>query len=259
MEAQKTFWFIVYFLSLVLITNCSKPLKLEEPLTFKKEKLSKESLENKTDTELTLRELSKERVEKSFIEPEPLLKPQYRTQLTQKPLPPPPEEKKEEKPPLDLESLVGVKDPVVINVESMPLNDFIIYALGELLKVPFLMDEEVMKTTLPVTLRLPRALKPTEVLEAVVSHLEKLGLEVTQRGKVLSITKPKPKPTPPPPRIEQILIGDSPLETSAQVAYFIPLKYLRPHELDFLLKDLTRGINLEIKNYPKENSLLLIG
>lgn len=256
MEAQKAIWF-TFLIIIFILAGCNKPLKLEDSI------LKREVLNETQDgeaMELQFKGLEGERIKTPFFEPKPLSTPQYSTRLTTKPLPPPPtEEKKEEKPPFNFEVLVGVSGPVVLNVEAMPLNDFIIYALGELLKVPFIIDEEVMKMVNPVTLRLPRPLKPTEVLEAVVAHLEKLGLEVFQRGSVLTVTKPKPKPLPPPPRIEQVIIGETPVETSAQIAQFILLKYMRPHEIEVLLKDFTKGLNVEIRSYLKENALLLIG
>lgn len=122
----------------------------------------------------------------------------------------------------------------------MPLNDFIVYVLGELLKVPFIIDDEVMKMTNPVTLRLPKELSSEEVLEAVVEYFLKLGLEVSQKGKVLVISKPKPRPSPPPSRIEQVIIGKETIQTSARIAQFIPLKYLRPFEIEQFIKDFFR-------------------
>jgi general secretion pathway protein D len=257
MEAKKT---LLILFSVFLLFSCARPFKPEEPLRFKEKGLSNQSEEvlfqNQT-SELQIK--GKIKSEDPFKEPEPLKLPSFQKRLTQKPLPPPPEEKKEEKPPLDYKALVGVKDLVLLNVERMPLNDFIVYALGELLKVAFLIDDEVMRMTNPVTLRLPTALPPEEVLKAIVFHLEGLGLEVSQQGKVLSIKKPKPKPAPPPPRIEQILIGDEALETSAQVAQFVPLKYVRTHEIESLLRELVRGISVDIKTYPKENAFFFTG
>ena len=246
MEAKKLL--LIIFL-LFWFVSCDKPIKLEEPLHFKKK------ISNQTE-EI---QISNQTPEVKSVEPELLKLPSYKTKLTQKELPPPPEEKKEEKPPIDYKELPSVKGPVLLNVERMPLNDFILYTLGELLKVRFLIDEEVMKMTNPVTLRLPTPLPPEDVLKAVVSYLESLDLEVREQGKILIIRKPKPKPAPSPPAIQQVVIGEEVLETSAYVAQFVPLKYVKTHEIEALLKELLRGLSVEIKTYHKENAFYLIG
>jgi general secretion pathway protein D len=251
MEAKKIF-LILFFLFFLI--SCAKPLKLEKPLYFKEKRPS-----NQTEEAFTLKQTYNQTALITQMEPEPINLPTYKTKLTQKKLPPPPKEKKEEKPPIDYKGLPGVKGPVLLNVENMPLKDFIVYVLGELLRIGFLIDEEVMKMTNPVTLRLPTALPPEDVLKAIVSYLESLGLEVSQQGKVLSIRKPKPKPAPPPQAIEQVVIGEEVLETSAQVAQFVPLKYVRTNEIESLLRNLVRGLSVEIKTYHKENAFYFIG
>jgi len=258
METKKAFW--LFIILAVLLSSCAKPIKPEEPLSFKKAITS----ENKTDNETALEAVLPKELKESpqVSEPEPMKLPQYRPSEPVKlktPTPPKGEAEEEPKPTFDYKALVGVKEPVILNVEAMPLNDFIVYALGELLKVPFLVDENVMKMTNPVTLRLPRPLPPEEVLEAVVAHLESLGLEVTSKGKVLSIIKPKPKPATPPP-VQQIQFGSTPLDTPARIAQFVPLKYIGHFELQTFLNDFIKDKGgVEIKSYPRENALLLIG
>ncbi len=254
METKKILLIIIVF----LITACSKPyVKLEEPLKAlpKHQPGGEEKLENKTQELIKSPEVS-QREKPKEIKQEIITPPEYPKKLIQEPLPPPLPEK-EEKKPIDTKALVGVQGPILLNVEAMPLSDFIIYALGELLKVPFLIDEEVRNTKTPVTLRMPRALPPEEVLSVIIDYLEKQGLSVEQKEKVLSITKPKIKPAPPP-KVKQIVIGDEALNTSAQVAQFVPLKYLRPFDLEPLLRDLVKT-PVEIKRYDRENAYLFIG
>ena len=54
------------------------------------------------------------------------------------------------KEPIDPKRLTLSKNPVMISVEKMPLSDFIIYALGETLKVSFVLDQKVMDNKEPV-------------------------------------------------------------------------------------------------------------
>lgn len=176
------------------------------------------------------------------------------------PPPPPVEEKGEETLPLDVRSLVGVKEKVVLNVENMPLSDFIIYVLGDLLKVSFLIDEKVKNIKTPVTLRMPQALPPEDVLNVVIKYLENNELKVEARGKVLSITKPKPKAPPPPkPKVEAIIIGDDIPDTLASIMVFYPLKYIKTGDIHFIIQEIFKEGGVEIKIYSKENALYFIG
>ena len=254
METKK----ILLILFVFFLTSCAKPLvKLPEPL---KSISQNKTAENKTqELEISPRKDTAQKEEKREPQKEALPSPEYPRRLTQKPLPPPPPPSPpQEKKPIDTKALVGVTGPVLLNVESMPLSDFIVYALGDLLKVVFLIDEDVRKMTTPVTLRMPKPLPPEEVLSVVIDYLEKKDLTVEQKGKVLSITKPKPKAPPPPPKVQEIVVSDEALNTSAQVAQFVPLKYLRPFDIEPLLRDLVKT-SVEIKRYDREAAFLFIG
>ena len=45
---------------------------------------------------------------------------------------------------IDLKRITVTQGTVMINAENMPLSDFVIYALGETMKITFVMDEKVM-------------------------------------------------------------------------------------------------------------------
>lgn len=252
METKKLV--VCFFLIFTLfLSSCEKPLKLEPPLEISPKK---EELANQTE-EISIKKEKMEIPEKEIVN---IPSFEYPKKWETGKLPPAvSEEKKEEKAPIDAKALVGVKGPVILNVENMPFSDFIIYVLGELLKVAFIIDEDVKNMRNPVTLRMPKALPPEEVLQAVVDYLEKFDLKVEQKGILLSITKPKPKTvTPPPPKIESVIIGEEVPETSATIVLFYPLKYIKPNEIDYLIKDIFRT-GVDIKTYPKENALYFTG
>ncbi|MEM4919584.1 MAG: hypothetical protein QW518_09615, partial [Thermofilaceae archaeon] len=260
MENQKII--TLFFLLLFFLNSCSKSPSLE-PLKLPKRE------DNAT---IILEEPNASKKVESLSSPQPLeaLSPQRFDRVWKRgPLPPPPppvqekkeEEKKEDPPPIRPSELLGVKDPVYLNVENMPLSDFIIYVLGELLKVPFLIDEDVKNMRKPITLRMPQSLPPEDVLLAVVDYLVKQELQVQQKGRVLSITKPRPKPTPPPPpppQVEAVVIDEDIPETSGIIAFFYPLRYVRPGDIDFFLRDVFRA-GVEIRTYGKENAFYLQG
>jgi len=246
METKKALWLL--FTLIFLLSSCSKPLRLEKPLSFKKS--TNETIQKEIQ-EISVEDKGKDKIG----EPEPIALPSYLSKESPKVAPS--AEKPKEKQPIDYKSLVGIKEPTLLNVERMPLNEFIVYALGELLKVPFLMDENVLQMTTPVTLRLPKPLNPEEILEAIVQHLESLGLEVSQKGKVLSIAKPKPAPVPP--TIKQVFIGNNTYEVPHKIAQFFPLKYIKIDEIQVLMNDLTKDLKVEIKPYRRENAFLILG
>lgn len=264
METKKALWFISV-ITWFSLYGCTPSIQLEKPFKFR-ERIPKEEASNlRVSDEDNLRKennLEGKQMVANFTHPEvelkPISPPSYKDKLLSKD--PPPAEVKEEKLPINYSALVGVKEPVILNVEGMPLNDFIIYVLGELLKVPFLADDSVMKNTTPVYLRLPRKLPPEEVLEAVVSYIEKLNFEVYQKGKVLFIGAPKPKPAPPP-RMPDYFIGELPEESTKVVTLFYVPKYLSHHELDFVLKEyqLLRPFNVNVRVYPPAKALMLVG
>src|SRR5208283_19879 len=116
---------------------------------------------------------------------EELLMPEIKRSITQRQLP-----KKVERAPVDIKRVAHVEGNVLLNAESMPLSDFVIYALGDILKVTFFMDEPVMAMKNPITLRMTQEMPAEKVLEMVVGFLEKNDLEVEEKGGALYILKP---------------------------------------------------------------------
>jgi general secretion pathway protein D len=88
---------------------------------------------------------------------------------------------------IDLKRITVTKGSVLINVENMPLSDFVIYALGETMKITFVMDEKVMSNKQLVTLRMPQAMAADKALEIVVGLLEKYGIYLEEKANSLYI------------------------------------------------------------------------
>ncbi|KJU87471.1 hypothetical protein MBAV_000327, partial [Candidatus Magnetobacterium bavaricum] len=66
--------------------------------------------------------------------------------------------------PVDPKRLALEDKPVMINVDGMALSDFIIYAVGDALKVTFFIDEAVKGMKTPVTLRMTREMSAAGAL-----------------------------------------------------------------------------------------------
>ena len=233
---------IIYFLSLIFLFSCSakESLKIVEKQVLKKTPSKKESQEISIEEE-------KEEKKKQELQYEEIKLPKYERKIPTKPLPPPSKK-------LDLSELVQKKEPVIVNVESMPLSDFIIYVIGETLKIMFLMDEDVMKDKTPITLKMTTPMPPEKVLEATIGMIEKYGIEVDQKDGALYFFKPKPKFSRKP---VEIRIGEEVPESPAEIIQVIPLKYIKPVEIERFIREFYRNINF--KTYYRENALILRG
>ncbi|MGA2465977.1 MAG: secretin N-terminal domain-containing protein [Thermodesulfobacteriota bacterium] len=142
----------------------------------------------------------------------------------------------------------------MINVEKMPLPDFIIYALAETLKVSFIMDQKVMDSREPITFSMNDAIPSEKALEMVLGIFEKYNLYVEEKAGALYIFQKPPEPKQP----FDIRVGREIPESPAQVLQVVPLRYIRPPEIEALLREIYKT-GVQIRPYPRENVLLLYG
>ncbi|MCC6347885.1 MAG: hypothetical protein IT388_11910, partial [Nitrospirales bacterium] len=160
-----------------------------------------------------------------------------------------------EKEPIDPKRVVHTEGPVVVNAEAMPLADFVIYALGDILKVTFFIDEQVKNMKNPVTLRMTREMPADKVLDIIIGFLEKHDLTVEERGGALYITKTKVQPPKPP---VDIRIGRTVPDSPAEILQVIPLKYIKFSELEYIVRTVYKS-NVGVWQSYKDNTLLVSG
>jgi general secretion pathway protein D len=155
---------------------------------------------------------------------------------------------------LDPRSVTLAEGPVQINVEKMPLPDFIIYALGETLKVSFVMDQKLMESKESINLRMTQPMPPDKVLEILLGLFERYNLYVEEKAGALYILSKAPEPKQP----FDIRVGREIPESPEQVLQVVPLRYIKPPEIEALLREMYKT-NIQIRPYPRENVLLLYG
>jgi len=165
-----------------------------------------------------------------------------------------PEKKLPPREPIDPKRFAVTNVPVMMNAEKMPLSDFIIYALGETLKIAFVMDEATMNNKQPITIRMPQAMPPDKALGIVLGLLEKNGLYVEEAAGTLYILQKPPESKSP----VDIKIGRDIVDSTADILQIVPLKHIRLSDIDWLVKDITKT-GVKILNYHKENVALLYG
>jgi general secretion pathway protein D len=158
------------------------------------------------------------------------------------------------KQPLNAQKLKAVEGPVSINVNRMMLPEFVIYVVGETLKIPFVMDQAMMEDKRVVTFSTPQPISADKALEMVTGVLEKYDLFVEEKAGALHVMQ---KPSMPKPTMN-IQSGREIDESRRDVLQIIPLKFLRVAEIQSLITDLSRG-SVQIKPYARENVLILHG
>lgn len=158
------------------------------------------------------------------------------------------------KQPLNAQKLKAVEGPVSINVNRMMLPEFVIYVIGETLKIPFVMDQAMMEDKRVVTFSTPQPISADKALEMVTGVLEKYDLFVEEKAGALHVMQ---KPSMPKPTMN-IQSGREIDESRGDVLQIIPLKFLRVAEIQSLITDLSRG-SVQIKPYARENVLILHG
>ncbi|HUN55833.1 MAG TPA: secretin N-terminal domain-containing protein [Smithella sp.] len=156
--------------------------------------------------------------------------------------------------PLNVQKLKGVEGQVSINVNLMRLPEFVIYVIGETLKIPFVMDQAMMDDKRVVTLATPQPLSADAALEMVTGVLERYDLIVEEKSGALHVMQKPPTPRP----TMEIQSGLDTSESRGDILQIVPLRFLKAAEIQSLITNLTRG-SVQIEPYSRENILILHG
>ena len=192
--------------------------------------------------------------ERSYSKIEQLTLPHYEKSKPEKPLPAP-----ELKPP-EPQKLEMTKERVMINVEGMPIPDFITHALGNTLKIKYFMDERIRNMTSPVTLRMSEKVPAETAFEIVMDILRHKEFIIEQRKGILYIliTELKEEKKSMPDTPFDVRVGRDVPESGAWISQFVPLKHIRPGDIENLINELYKT-GVKIKSYPRENAFLFTG
>ncbi|MCG6553616.1 MAG: hypothetical protein L7F77_14930 [Candidatus Magnetominusculus sp. LBB02] len=155
--------------------------------------------------------------------------------------------------PIDASKLALEDKPVLINVDGMPLSDFVIHAVGEALKVTFFIDEAVKSMKTPVTLHMTKEMPAAKTLEIVVELLRQQGLLVGAKAGSLYILKPGEGGEP-----VDVKVGRDVPVSSAKIVQIVALKYIGASEMAALASEFYKTA-LSVKPYAKENAVLITG
>ena len=233
MTIKKFNCYVLFGIALI-ICGCAAEQILPKPVTLERPPAVQMSAEEGT------------RATKKGPDYEVLKPPVFPKAVAEKKLPP--------KEPIDPKRFNLTNMPVMINVEKMPLSDFIIHALGETLKIAFVVDQATMDNKQPVTMLMPQAVAPEKAFDMVIGLLEKNGLYVEAgAGNLYILQKP-----PEAKSLFDVRVGRNVVDSSADILQIVPLKHIRVGEIDWLIKDIVKT-GIQLKTYAKENMLLLYG
>jgi general secretion pathway protein D len=228
---------VLSFVLAVLLVSCAPAAQVYKPITL--ERPPQETLRQE-DEQSRAEKIKASKVEEIKV-------PGTRQPTPEKLLPP--------RQPIDPKGFVTTDTPVMINAEKMPLPAFIIYALGETLKIPFVMDEKAMNMKQTVSLRMPTSMPPAKAFDMVLGLLEKQGLYLEARAGTLYILQKAPDPQSP----MDVRVGRDIVDSSADILQVVPLRHIRTIDIEPIFKDMYKSSNVQIKPYSRENVLLLYG
>ncbi|MEM3658533.1 MAG: secretin N-terminal domain-containing protein [Candidatus Hadarchaeum sp.] len=172
--------------------------------------------------------------------------PEYERKVERKPL--------SEKRYLDTSTLIMAKESVSVNVENLPLNEFIIHVIGELLKVPFVAVEDVMKDKSPVTLKMENPLPPEKVFMMASAILEARGILVEERDGCLYLRMSGQVAGKP----SGILVSQDLPSSPEEVIYVFPLQYVPAGILESFVREFFKG-KVNVRVYTRENAFIFQG
>ena len=159
--------------------------------------------------------------------------------------------------PIDPKRLVPTEEPLMINVDGMPLPDFISQGIGGTLKVSVYIDEQVKNMKDTITLRMGRPLPAPDVLALALGVLEKKNLIVEEKAGTLYVFRARPVAQ----GRRDIRVGRDVPDSPAEVLQVVVLKYARTADLEPIIKQFypTGPTGVTLSMYPRENAVLLAG
>ncbi len=149
------------------------------------------------------------------------------------------------------------QNPVTINIDAMPLKDFIHLALAEILDLTFEVDASVATRVDPVTIHVTKPLKSRDLLDMVDQTLRALDvfLAWSPEGlRVLPISKASSS-------VPQVLSENAKMLLKlGRSMTIIPLKYASPQEaLAFVRHFMDTGQVGDVSANTRLNALVVIG
>ncbi len=149
------------------------------------------------------------------------------------------------------------QEKLSLNVENMPLNEFIHVALGDVLGLSFTVDNEILKRQDPITLRVSKDVNAKRILGMIEQILlaYKVGL-AWNANQLQVLPESKLMKMPPSP----VLNVNNVTGAQGRVMTIIPLSYAKPSEaINFVRHFVKIGQSGDVQVLSRLNALLVTG
>ncbi len=149
---------------------------------------------------------------------------------------------------------------VKVNVESIPLNEFVDFIFSSVLKMNYTVDKSVKTMKQPITLNMAKPLPTKQVLAVVKNILKQESVGLSQKDEILFISPSSKRQTSQGLSDRYMIVGrelSSSLKDDQKVLIFVPIDYLKPKEVALFINRL--GRNKVKMNFLSENILTLSG
>ncbi len=153
----------------------------------------------------------------------------------------------------------GVKNPVSLNIENLPLPAFINEVFGNLLRLSFDIDPALKEQKDLVTLRITEAVEPQQLYEMAQQVLDNYGVKILRQAKFLRFL-PATKATgaEPPLLISGRTLPSVPM-SHRPIFQFVPLDVVPSAQISQWLTTIYSNPKLTVGQDGFRNAIVLIG
>ena len=149
---------------------------------------------------------------------------------------------------------------VKVNVESIPLSEFIDFIFSNVLKMNYSVDKNIKKMTQPITLNMAKPLPKKQVLSVVTKILDAESIGLTQESGNLFIKQSSKRNKEKDFSNREIILGrtlPSNIDEHKQVVMFVPFYYTNPKTIKHILRNFgLKNVKLE---FLSDNIQILAG
>jgi len=137
-----------------------------------------------------------------------------------------------------LEKALGLpEEPVKLNADALPVNHFINLALGDVLGVNYIVDNDLSENSAPITLRVNKPVKASRMLGLVEEVLQVNGIALVREDDLIKVIPASKTNNQTPELLSQSV---EPMLRYGKVAQIIPVYYLSINQASTMVSNLLR-------------------
>ncbi|SIN79617.1 secretin N-terminal domain-containing protein [Salinivibrio sp. ES.052] len=147
-------------------------------------------------------------------------------------------------------------EPVKLNADELPVNHFINLALGDVLGVNYIVDNDLSENTSPITLRVNKSVTPVRMLGLVEEVLQVNGIALVREDDLIKVIPAAKTDNQTPELLNQSV---EPMLRYGKVAQIMPIYYLSINQASSMVSKLLReGSGGTVLVQTHLNSLMVV-